>query len=197
MATPDDVRAFWFGAGGWSNAKLWFEAGRSLDEEVRQRFLPTVEAAIRGELDRDPDWTADPHDRVCLLIVLDQFTRHCYRDHPRFTRGDRRAQGHVLDMLTAGADEALDSHEKLWLVTVLEHAEDRGLQARGLALATRYAAMHEELSQMPRYAQEHHDIVQRFGRFPDRNKVLGRVNTREEAAFLAQVRLPWFERQDV
>lgn len=194
--TPDGVRGFWFGEGGWSNAKMWFEAGRDLDPVVRQRFLKTVEAAIRGEYDHDPAWVADPHDRICLVIVLDQFTRHVYRDHPRFVRGDARARGHVLAMLDAGEDAALASEEKLFLLTVLEHAEDRDIQKLALATARRYAAEHpDELGEMERYVLEHKQIVDRFGRLPDRNHVLGRVSTPEDAAFLAETQLPWFERQ--
>lgn len=177
---------------------MWFEAGRSIDEDVRQRFLPTVEAAVAGAFDDDPVWTADPHDRVCLILVLDQFTRHCYRDDPRFISGDLAAQRHVLAMFDDGDDAALEPHELLFLLTVLEHAEDRDIQARAMAETKRLAAIYpDDLGGLLEYVAQHHDIVQRFGRLPDRNVILGRASTDEEVAFLAKTSLPWFERQDL
>lgn len=193
VATPEEVRRFWFGDGGWSNARLWFEAGTSLDEEVRERFGDTIEAALRGDL---AHWAEDVHDRVALIVVLDQFTRHAFRGTPRFVAGDAAAQRHVLSLLDAGDDRHLASEECLFLLTVLEHAEDRDLATRARQEATRLGAIHADLSDMGRYVAEHADIIDRFGRFPDRNSILGRPATTEEAAFLKTTHLAWFEAQE-
>ena len=193
VATPADVRRFWFGDGGWSHARLWFEAGTSLDEEIRERFGDTLEAALAGELDA---WAEDVHDRVALIVVLDQFTRHAFRGTPRFVAGDAAAQRHVLAILDAGDDRRLASEECLFLLTVLEHAEDRGLATRARQEAARLGARHADLSDMGRYVAEHADIIDRFGRFPDRNRILGRTATPEEVAFLETTHLAWFEAQE-
>ncbi|MGB0653108.1 MAG: DUF924 family protein [Thermoplasmatota archaeon] len=194
MTSPDDVLSFWFGDGeAWANAKMWFEAGRDLDPMVRQRFLPTIEAAVAGDLEH---WAATPEGRLALVVVCDQFTRHAYRDDPRFVAGDAIAQRHAVAAFDAAEDQGLTTAQMMFLLTPLEHAEDRGLQERGIAEAERLGRLHpDDLGDMITYMREHHDIVARFGRLPDRNHLLGRASTPEEETFLASTSLPWFERQ--
>ncbi len=191
----EDVLTFWFGNDPetpWANAPMWFEAGRSLDPVVREQFLPTIEAGLRGQLD---SWTETPAGTLALIVVLDQFTRHAFRDTPRFVEGDKQAQQLTLGLLDAGAEASLNTAQTMFLLTALEHAEDRAIQERGLAEAKRLGQLHpEDLGGMVQYVQDHHDIVMRFGRLPDRNALLGRPSTPEEQEFLATESRPWFER---
>lgn len=195
IATPAEVHDYWFGPTPWSHAKMWFEAGRSLDSIVRERFAPTIEAALNGELD---SWCNTPQGHVALTVVLDQFTRHVYRDDPRFVAGDAAAQRLALQAFDHGLDARLRTDEILFLLTPLEHAEDMDIQDRGRREVERLAALHpDDLGGMVQYLQEHRDIIERFGRFPDRNRILGRPSTPEEEAYLEETHLPWFERQDL
>ncbi len=171
---------------------MWFEAGRSLDPVVRQQFMPTIEAAIAGELDH---WSETAEGSLALMVVLDQFTRHAFRDTPRFIEGDKRAQSLALDLLDAGHESSLTTAQQMFILTALEHAEDKEIQARGLAEAKRLGALYpDDLGGMIEYVQDHHDIVMQFGRLPDRNGILGRPSTPEELEFLATETRPWFER---
>jgi uncharacterized protein (DUF924 family) len=193
IVSPDEVRAFWFGAPITSEEEAmariprWFTGDATFDREVTARFGPTVEAALEGRLD---DWAATPPGRLALVIVLDQLTRNVFRDQPRMYAGDPRAQQLALQAFADGTAAALAPVERFFLSMPLLHAEDLGLQRRlgeiSAQLAreappplARFAAMHQEQS------AKYTSVIERFGRFPHRNQLLGRVSTPEEVAFLA------------
>jgi uncharacterized protein (DUF924 family) len=185
--TPDDVLSFWMGD-GTTPREEWFQKSDALDEDIRSRFGPAIARAASGDLDA---WKASPRGRLALVILLDQFSRNAMRDTPLAFAQDARALAVALEALDAGEDAALLPLERVFLYMPLQHAEDRAAQARGVALFEKLAAeAPPSLSEYMRgslgYARAHHAIVDRFGRFPHRNLVLGRATTPEEGEFLEQ-----------
>jgi uncharacterized protein (DUF924 family) len=193
VATPEDVLAFWFGApvaseeDSIARARRWFRGGEAFDAEVRGRFLGTIEAALRGELDA---WSRTVTGRLALVLVLDQLTRNAFRGTPRTWAGDACALALANAALAGNVDADLPFEQRVFLGMPLLHAEDllaqRRSHARALGLRTvapmhlrRIADAHAE------QAAKYLDVISRFGRFPFRNEVLGRVSTQEEVAFLA------------
>lgn len=194
MERVEEILHFWFGdsADAWTvsadRMSRWFGGGPEVDDEIRRRFGPTVEEALgRGF----PAWTATPRGRLALVLLLDQFTRHIHRGTPSAFAGDRLALPLALDALEAGIDQELRPVARPFLYLPLEHAEDRQVQAASVAAFRRLA---DEAPAEARatydvfleYAIRHQVIVDRFGRFPHRNAILGRQTTPEEAEFLTQ-----------
>jgi uncharacterized protein (DUF924 family) len=190
--TPDDVLAFWFGAPATEEDALmvkvrrWFSGGTAMDAEVRQRFASTVEAALTGQLDA---WADTLRGRLALILVVDQFTRNVFRDDPKTYAGDTKAQQLAVDALDQGLDRELSPPESMFLSMPLLHAEDLALQHRVAAIIQRNAAAAPPLyakmcAMQVEQAAKYTDIIARFGRFPHRNAILGRVSTDEETRFL-------------
>lgn len=187
-----DVLDFWFGDGlhrDWPSTEhqsLWFGGGAAQDQTIRERFGPRVDAALAGELNA---WESRLPDRLALIILLDQFTRNVYRGQARAFAGDAHAQQLVLRTLATGEDAALARVGRVFLYMPLMHAEDGVLQER---CVERFTALHADsppalrdtLAGNLRFAEQHRDIVRRFGRFPHRNTAMGRETTAEEAEFL-------------
>jgi len=153
---------------------------------LRSAFGSEVEAALAGERDH---WAATPLGRLALVLLLDQLPRNLYRRQARAFAGDARAQAQVLAALAAGEDALLPTIGRVFLYLPLTHAEALPLQQEcvrrieGLC-ASAPPELLAELENNLRFARLHHDIVQRFGRFPHRNAVLGRESSAEELAFL-------------
>ena len=193
VATPGDVLQFWFEppadgpANPMAKVQRWFRGGPAMDREVIERFAPTVEAALIGSLD---GWADTPRGRLALVIVLDQFTRNVFRGDPRTYAGDRKAQALALEAFDRGLDAELSHEERLFLSMPLLHAEDiahqkrvgqiaRELQRTAPPELAKMCAMHVEQS------DKYTGLIERFGRFPHRNEILGRENTPEEDQLLA------------
>jgi uncharacterized protein (DUF924 family) len=138
-----------------------------------------VEAARRGALDH---WAASPRGRLALIILLDQFPRQCFRGTPEAYASDAKAQALAAEGVAARVDEQLTFAERQFFYMPLMHAEDRDLQALSLE---RFDALHEDAEAVLGFATGHRRVVYRFGRFPHRNRVLGRPSSPEEEAFLA------------
>lgn len=168
---------FWFRE---LTPRQWFtEGGPQLDDRVRTRFGSVVEAARRGALDH---WAASPRGRLALIILLDQFPRQCFRGTPEAYASDAKAQALAAEGVAARVDEQLTFAERQFFYMPLMHAEDRDLQALSLE---RFDALHEDAEAVLGFATGHRRVVYRFGRFPHRNRVLGRPSSPEEEAFLA------------
>lgn len=158
----------------------WFmEGGPELDDRVRTRFGALVEAARHGALDH---WAATPRGRLALIILLDQFPRHVFRDTPEAYASDAKAQALAAEGIEGGMDEQLNFAERQFFYMPLMHAEDVDLQALSLE---RYESLRDSAEAVLGFASGHRRTVYRFGRFPHRNKVLGRASSPEEDAFLA------------
>jgi uncharacterized protein (DUF924 family) len=173
VASSRDVVTFWQGAG----ADKWFTKDSEFDEAVRARFLPTYRAAAAGELG---EWERMPEGALALLIVLDQFPRNMFRGRPETYAADPLARAVADRALKRGHDRAVAQELRTFFYLPFMHSETLADQERALAL---YRALGDEESL--RYAQDHADIIRRFGRFPHRNRVLGRASMPEEQAFLA------------
>ena len=191
----EQVLDFWFGECGADGAvdpakrKMWFGDGKQSDAEIREKFGGLHERASRGELERE--WAATPRGRIALIIVLDQFSRHIHRGTAAAFAQDPAAQSLVVSGLGLDADRALIPAQRAFFYIPLEHAEDLSLQRLGVrcfdGLAHTVAqAWRKEYDGFLDYARQHRDIIERFGRFPHRNAVLGRVSTRKELEFLKQ-----------
>ena len=157
---------------------MWFAKDDAFDARFRERFEAAHFAAARRELD---DWTRTPEGVLALLILLDQFPRNCFRGTGHAFATDPLARMFAVRALDAGFDRAVENDLRRFFYLPLQHAEDMALQDRQLAL---FQAMERPADD--RWAEHHHAIVERFGRFPHRNRALGRETTAEEKAFLEQ-----------
>jgi uncharacterized protein (DUF924 family) len=185
--TPRDVLDYWFrdappdAASAMPHMRRWFQGGPEIDREIIARFGPTVETAVAGGL---TDWEQATRDRLALILVLDQFTRNVYRDDARTYAGDARVQRLALDAL----DRGLSFWERLFLGMPLRHAEDAGMQRRGLEQTRQLGLEFPAFASMAAMGVEQSEkflaILARFGRLPHRNRILGRISSPEENAFL-------------
>ena len=190
MSMQDEILDFWFAPHGSAEhgktRELWFRKDASVDQAIRARFGTAVETALAGGYG---EWTS-PRGALARVLLLDQFTRNIYRETPRAFSGDILALGISTAAVANGDDRSLIPVERRFLYLPFEHAEDRALQQQSVALFTALHRQNEQGEQFAgplEYAIRHRDVVQRFGRFPHRNAVLGRVSTPEEEDFL---RLP-------
>ncbi|HUQ29644.1 MAG TPA: DUF924 family protein [Usitatibacter sp.] len=177
---PTEVLDFWFGAPRGTQRPEWFRKDDRFDEEIRRRFGEVHHAAARGALDH---WRQDRESMLALIVVLDQFSRNLYRNDPRAFAQDARARECTREALARGDDAVSLPVERQFLYLPLEHSEDRDDQVLACSLFARL----EEQSAMKglmEYAVRHKAIVDRFGRFPHRNSILGRASTPEEIEFL-------------
>jgi uncharacterized protein (DUF924 family) len=164
----------------------WFaDGGPELDERIHTRFGTLVAAARRGALDH---WATSPRGRLALIILLDQFPRHCFRGTPEAYASDPQAQALAAEGVAARMDEQLAFAERQFFYMPLMHAEDRDLQALSME---RFDSLREEADAVLRWAAGHRKIVYRFGRFPHRNEILGRTSSPEEEAFLSSDENPF------
>ena len=185
----DDIHAFWFGeldAAGMSSAQhrqLWFRKSEDTDRSCRERFGALVADAVAGGL---VDWPDSDRGLVALVLLLDQFTRNIYRDTARAFAGDARALSLAQSAISAGIHQRLPTIHQVFLYMPLEHSEDRAVQAQCVALFKELAAAcgHSDIEDFTRYAKAHRDVVERFGRFPHRNALLGRESTTAERDYL-------------
>jgi uncharacterized protein (DUF924 family) len=189
-ALPADAQAvldFWFGSPGspeqGTRRPEWWRKDPAFDAEVRTRFGPLVERALRGELE---DWSKTAEGALAQVLLLDQFTRNAYRDTPRAFAGDARAQAAAQAMVGRRQDEALPPEQRTFVYMPFEHAEGLAMQEEAVRLFARLAAIAPDEEEQLDYARRHQDVIRRFGRFPHRNAILGRRSTPEEAAFLEQ-----------
>jgi uncharacterized protein (DUF924 family) len=191
---------FWFGskpytpAGVQLHMRLWFPAAVApelvpqADDLIRERFADTVQGAADGALHA---WESSPRRRLALILVLDQFSRHCYRGTPQAYAQDHAALSLSVSGMQFGADAALDPLERIFFYMPLQHAESLDVQEESAAAFRRLLeeAPSELLATFKSArdsAVEHRDVIARFGRFPQRNAVLGRESSAQEKEWLAK-----------
>lgn len=176
------IHEFWFGAPGspehGNKREAWFKADDAFDTEIRASFLDDFEAAARGDLDAMADQSTGA---LALIILLDQFPRNMFRGSARAFATDPKALAIAESTVARGLDQSLSIIERTFVYLPYEHSERLEDQDRSVAL---YEALGDADSLD--YAEQHRVIVQRFGRFPHRNALLGRDSTPEESAFLQQ-----------
>ena len=161
----------------------WFRKDAAFDGSIRARFGSVLRAALAGGL---TEWDGVPQGALARIVVLDQFTRNAFRDTPRAFAGDALALAAARAMVAAGADRALTPLQRWFVYLPFEHSEDVAMQAESMRLFGLLAADHPPLADTLEWAHRHQVVVQRFGRFPHRNAILGRDSTPEEEAFLRE-----------
>ncbi|MFM5353936.1 DUF924 family protein [Aeromonas dhakensis] len=186
---------FWFGeetddvTRAKRQAPLWWGKNSDTDALLASRFGDLVAAAAAGEL---AHWADSAEGRLALILLLDQLPRNIHRGTPAAFAQDAKARDLCLKGLSLGADLALPPLGRVFFYLPLEHAESREQQARSVTLFEGLAAeqaagpARETFAGFADFARRHQVIVERFGRFPHRNAILGRASTTEEAAFLLQ-----------
>lgn len=172
IASAHEVVTFWHEAG----PDRWFAKDEAFDAAIRERFLATHEAAAARGLD---DWQATATGTLALLILLDQFPRNMFRGAPRAFATDALAREVAHQALAEGHDARVDAALRGFFYLPFMHSENLDDQHRCVAL---YVAAED--ADGLKYAEEHRDIIARFGRFPHRNPVLGRPMTEDERRFL-------------
>jgi uncharacterized protein (DUF924 family) len=189
----ETLLAFWFGNAPLCGAALerrmqaWFTPDAAFDAELRARFAPLVREAALGALDA---WAQTPRGRLALILLLDQLPRNLFRGEARAFATDPQALAWSLSGIEAGLDRALAPLERTFFYLPLQHAEDLSVQERSVEAFAALAREAEpplrgELEGHVAYAVRHRDLIARFGRFPHRNRALGRASTRQEEQHLA------------
>jgi uncharacterized protein (DUF924 family) len=171
--SENDVLDFWF-----ADPARWWKKDPAFDGEIRSRFSELHESIERGEHE---EWRDTPRGALAYVIVLDQFSRNMFRGTARMFASDAQALAAARAAIERSDDQALASAERSFLYMPLMHSEDLADQERCVALFQSFAAPGQL-----RYAEQHRDIIRRFGRFPHRNELLGRASTPEELEFLTQ-----------
>jgi len=186
QSSPADVLAFWFGReddpGYGEFRSQWFQKGEAFDREVTDRFGDLYERAAAGELDA---WREEAESCLALVIVLDQFPRNMFRGDARTHTTDGKALDAAKYAIERALDRELPAFGRMFLYMPFMHAENVEDQRRSVELFERLAA-EPGGPDVVEYAVGHREIVERFGRFPHRNAILGRETTPEEAEFLTQ-----------
>jgi uncharacterized protein (DUF924 family) len=168
---PEDVVAFWREAG----RGRWFRTDDAFDRQFRDRFLLAHEAAKGGQLGA---WTHEPNGALALLILLDQFPRNAFRGTSRMFDSDEKAREVAGYAVRMGFHKAFDADLRNFFYLPFMHSEQLKDQDVGVELARELGGAALE------HARAHRGIIERFGRFPHRNAVLGRVTTPAEQRFL-------------
>jgi len=181
-----EVLEFWFGAPGSPGycepREAWFKKDPAFDAEISTRFRSLWEEAHAGA---HADWADDPRRCLALIILCDQFPRNMFRGDPRTYATDARALALAHLAVARGYDRTYSRCELLFAYLPFEHSEDVADQRRCVML-------HQAMADHPGkagwidFAERHLRVVERFGRFPHRNVILGRASTEEEIEFLKQ-----------
>ena len=184
----DDVHNFWFDPNREVNDhfKVWFRGGPEMDSLIKERFGAMITAACSGELS---DWECgdDPKKAVAFIILVDQFCRNMYRGSSEAFAYDAKALAVATKLVDSGKHKLLGPLERMFLYLPFEHNETRESQEKSVKLyeelLNEYGsdeAYRDQLKFTLQFAKDHRDVIEKYGRFPSRNKVLGRENTSQE-----------------
>jgi uncharacterized protein (DUF924 family) len=161
----------------------WFRKDAAFDQLIAQRFGALLDAAQAGGLS---DWTSSTQGTLALIVLLDQFGRNVFRGLARAFAGDARALELARGLVASGADRRLSGVQRQFVYLPFEHAESLADQQEALRLFSALGKDEPALAGLLEWAERHHAIIARFGRFPHRNAALGRASTPEEIEFLGQ-----------
>ena len=189
----DEILAFWFKEQQLSAPQvdrrmdIWFGEDPVFDHEIEKEFADDVDKASAGKLDH---WAHQPHGRLALILLLDQFRRNVYRNTAKAFEKDKAALKLCVEGAMEKKDKGLTPIERVFFYMPLQHAESPKVQAKSVELYSRLAdaaspTYRETFMTILQFAELHRDIIDRFGRFPHRNKLLNRDNTPEEDEYLA------------
>ncbi len=186
LDAAQSILDFWLGVPGTSDHAgprgIWFKKDAAFDASIREQHGKDYENARNGFYD---DWELSGPTSLALVITLDQFPRNLFRDDARAFATDEKALAVAQSAITQGFDTVAPPHHRIFYYMPFEHSEDIIMQKRCLDLIKTMPEF-EMKDGYYVYAVQHHKIIQRFGRFPHRNKILGRESTPEEIEFLTQ-----------
>jgi uncharacterized protein (DUF924 family) len=186
MSQAKEILEFWFGtpndADYGQQRKIWFTKNPEFDEEVRSLFTLQYQQAAAGQLD---NWKTTPQSCLALIILLDQFPRHMFRGKPQAFATDTQALAYAQYAVAQGFDQELLPLQRWFIYLPFEHSENLEHQNHCVQLYQQWSD-DQNMSEGLTYAIRHLKVIERFGRFPHRNQILGRENTPEEAEFLKQ-----------
>jgi uncharacterized protein (DUF924 family) len=185
------ILEFWFGTPAESEERpvgreLWLEKSFKVDRLIEKRFGRLVKDALASKLD---GWAETARGRLALILLLDEFPRHVYRETREAFSGEEKALGLCFDGLDEDMHRELDAYERAFFLMPCLHAEDSDAQLAGVEefqelVAEAPPEKRELCEEFLRLAEQNRDIVERFERFPQRNNILDRQSTSEESAFL-------------
>lgn len=186
MPQAKEVLEFWFGTTDdvdyGQQRKIWFTKNPEFDEEVRSRFIPHYNQAATGQLD---DWKASPDNCLALIILLDQFPRNMFRGQPQAFATDSQALAYSQYAVSQKFDYQLLPLQRWFIYMPFEHSENIEHQNQSVELFKKLSD-ESDFAEGLNYANRHFKVIERFGRFPHRNQILGRETTPEEVEFLQQ-----------
>jgi len=189
----DAILSFWFMEEELSapqidrHMDIWFGGDEVFDHEIKKEFTSDVERASEGALDH---WAHQSRGRLALILLLDQFRRNMFRNTAAAFAMDKAALKLCVEGAMAKEDQGLTPIQRAFFYMPLQHAESRKVQAKSVELYNRLAEVvspsyRETFQTIAQFAELHYDIVERFGRFPHRNKLLNRDNTPDEDEYLS------------
>ena len=166
---------------------IWFGEDQVFDAEIKELFTDDIEAASNGKLNH---WAVEPHGRLALILIIDQFRRNVFRGTADAFSKDKIALKLCVEGAMEKKDLGLTPIQRVFFYMPLQHAESKKVQAKSVDLYNRLAesvsaTYKETFLTVAQFAELHKDIVDRFGRFPHRNRLLGRDNTPEEDEYLS------------
>lgn len=176
-SNPNDMNHFWRAAG----PRKWFAKSQIFDSALQLRFEPVHHAASRGEYDA---WIDTAEGALALILLLDQVPRNLYRGSAHAFATDSKARGFARMAVARGYDQQIEPLVRPFMYLPFEHSEDLADQDESIRLATLLRNQEGDENTL-KWALIHRDIIVRFGRFPHRNAMFGRINTAEEELFLA------------
>jgi len=176
MTSDQDIIDFWFSE---RVRKMWWGKDEAFDEEIRTRFADVHQQAAANELSA---WRQTPEGRLAEIIVLDQFPRNMFRDQAAAFATDEQARQCTREAVAAGADLALAVQLRTFMYMPLMHSESAADHEQAVQLFSSDPGLKNILN----FELKHKAIIDRFGRYPHRNEILGRTSTAEEEAFLQQ-----------
>jgi len=200
LASSDDILHFWFGSDAGDTdiatiakrqSALWWGKDDAVDRDIKARFEATIQAAVSHQLDH---WADSANGMLALILLLDQLPRNCYRNSADAFAYDELARQCCHLGLAQGFEQQLTPLQRVFFYLPLEHSEDLDDQEYCLQLFRTLAKQvaKDEPTAKPNFdnflnfANQHHAIIARFGRFPHRNAILGRATSAEETAFLQE-----------
>ncbi len=172
-----DIINFWFEE---TKPQQWFQVNPEYDELVRSKFIEIYELARQGGLD---DWKNDADGVLCLCLLFDQFPRNMFRGTPQAFATDEQGLLVAKYAISKGLDQVITPDRRRFVYLPFEHSEHLTDQKKSLDL---FGVMKHEYPLSYEYAVRHYDVIEKYGRFPHRNNILGRENTLEEDIYLSQ-----------
>jgi uncharacterized protein (DUF924 family) len=182
MSSIDEILDFWFAQGKEAEyaqrRRVWFRKDPSFDQAIRTRFRTDYEQAAAGKLN---DWQESAQGCLALILLLDQFPRNMFRGEAQSFATDDQALKVAQYAIAQGFDQKLPPIRRMFIYLPFEHSENVEHQHQAVQWMQQL-----QIEDVTAYAIKHRAVIERFGRFPHRNKILGRLNTAEEEEFLQQ-----------